>query len=112
MSDQRRKLVRAHIAKGDKAEPAPQRTTQAVSSRDEARRYRLRAISDANLEQLRREVADEQRRRRRVHDHDPTDRIRVWRPCAICGSRSCVAEICREAERQLARRFHNAGARS
>jgi hypothetical protein len=86
-------------------EGAPARNNP--ETKTSARREQIRRLSDIHLDELRRDLEIEARRRRNesaevIHKGDP-GRVRWWRPCAICGDRSCRSQSCRDAERHLAR---------
>jgi hypothetical protein len=72
------------------------------------RRDWLRRLRDSDLLDLSRDLGAEVRRRRKasveaIHDGDVTNKIRWWRACPICKSRSCRSQSCRNAERRMAR---------
>jgi hypothetical protein len=73
------------------------------------RRNWFRRLRDSDLLDLSRDLEAEVTRRRRAgaeatHSGDVTNKIRWWRPCPICKSRSCRSQSCRDAEQRVARR--------
>jgi hypothetical protein len=77
-------------------------------TKPELRQQWVRSLRDQDLFDLAGKLKAEEQRRRRTRSEithrDPTDKIRWWRLCPICGSCSCRAQSCRDVERRLAQR--------
>jgi hypothetical protein len=76
-------------------------------TRSSFRRNWLRSLPDLDLRDLSLDLKAEERRRRiasaeAIHSGDAANKIRAWRPCPICKSRSCQNQSCRDTERRMA----------